>query len=441
MTEHHDHDEDAALQGLDLDAWAPPAPPPAGALADAVVARMRMAHPGQAARELGERAPRRRALIRALAGAAVVAVAAAGVIAIGRWGATRAPEAGRGEVFAARASHVELGGASSAELDPGAEVRWQRERRRISAAQPRGAALWRVDGDDTVVIDAGAAVASVEASGASLRVEVQMNRTDARVIGASAVTAVAVALVTVVVYQGHAKVTSAGQTVTVESGGAVEIRPQQPARHELTVGAAAPDVEQLKQELRELREQLAAAEQALAEKHLDETPPTPTPRRPPPPKGCNADELSDRGRESYAAGQLADALGFFEEAIACRPEPRLQQKAFIAACNLRDVAKSASFWARMPQALRTQAVNICLRNGITEEDLEAAMTPGKLRITSTPPAGVLVDGKEVGTSPVIIEVAPGRHKVTLVVGADKYTYTVAAKAGETVTVDKHLTNP
>ena len=327
-------------------------------------------------------------------------------------------------------------------------MRWQREGRADlgRAAARRGA--WRVDGDDTLVIDAGAAVASVEASGASLRVEVQMNLSDARVIGASAVTAAAVALVTVMVYEGHAKVTSAGQTVNVESGGAVEVRPQQPARDAFTVGAAAPELEKVKEEMRELQARLAAAEKALAEKTPDPAPPTPAtrptrlPPTTPPPKACDADALNDRGRELYAAAQFAAALESFEQAIACRPEPRLQQRAFMAACNLRDAAKAASFWVRMPQALRNQATNICVRNGITEEQLAAARSGrGKLEIISTPPAKVLVDGKEVGTSPLEVEVAAGRHRVTLAIGADQFTYTVVAKAGETVIVDKLLANP
>jgi hypothetical protein len=61
-----------------------------------------------------------------------------------------------------------------------------------------------------------------------------MNATDARVIGASAVTAAAVAMVTVVVYEGHVKVGQpGGQTVIVAPGTTYEVKPEPPV-----VGAA-----------------------------------------------------------------------------------------------------------------------------------------------------------------------------------------------------------
>jgi TonB family protein len=87
--------------------------------------------------------------------------------------------------------------------------------------------------------------ASVEASGASLRVEVQMQiaHSDARVVAASAVTAAAVALVTIVVYQGHVKVASGGQTVNVAAGGRVEVKPGASPREVREVATAAPGEE------------------------------------------------------------------------------------------------------------------------------------------------------------------------------------------------------
>jgi hypothetical protein len=35
------------------------------------------------------------------------------------------------------------------------------------------------------------------------------------------------------------------------------------------------------------------------------------------------------------------------------------------------VEKAKLFWKRMPQAMKTRAVGICLRNGITDEMLNA----------------------------------------------------------------------
>jgi TonB family protein len=480
-------DDDDLLRGIDLDAWAPPPPPPAGPLADEVIARLREPSPASA-HELTERAPvRRRRWLAVAAIAAGAAVTAGGVLAIGHWGTTRAPTNGQGEVSAVRARHLDLG-PSSAELDPGTDVRWRRDGRRLEVAQPRGRATWRVAGDDMLAIDAGAAVASVEAAGASLRVEVQMNRSDARILGATALTAAAVSLVTIVVYEGHVKVTSAGQTVHIAPGTSYEVRPAEEAA---LVGASTPDLEQLRQELRDLQARVDAAERTVADRgappddcNIDEciltndggaccqkllaqasdsnqgASPPPTPAVPDSlergalqtamaalkpvlldcgdgtyegtvrayvtvaPNGrvssvrvnsantsvatcveaelqaarfpvtvnggsfsypivfakqhadpCDAEALAEKGKELFVNGNLAKALAAYEEAIACRPEQSLIQKAFIIACNARNAAASASLWARLDAPMRTQAVNVCVRNGITEDELDAKAAP------------------------------------------------------------------
>ncbi len=131
---------------------------------------------------------------------------------------------------------------------------WRRERGALIVDQHRGVAAWRV-ADDTLRIDAGAGVASVEATGASLRVEVHMQLSDARVIGASAVTAAAVAFVTVVVYEGHVKVTASGQTVNVEPGATVDVRPGQPPGPPPVVGTD-DEVKRLQQQVEELQHKL-----------------------------------------------------------------------------------------------------------------------------------------------------------------------------------------
>ena len=203
-------DDDDVLAAYDLSAWEVPAPAPG--LIDAVIERARQPAP-VAALDSGERIAtpvrgKRRWWIAATA--ASVAVVA---ILIGVWGVQRTPEDGQGEVTATTARTLAIGPTTAA-LDPGALVRWRRDKRRISVAQPRGAAMWNVAADDTLVIDAGAMVATVEASGASLRVEVEMIKgPDARAIGISAATAVAVALVTIVVYEGTVRVRHDGQTV------------------------------------------------------------------------------------------------------------------------------------------------------------------------------------------------------------------------------------
>jgi hypothetical protein len=248
-------DDDDALAGVDLAAWQPP-PPPAD-LASAVVARLREPTPA-AALDPHERTSRRP---RWIGGIAVVAVAAAVAVA---WFA-RSPSTGRGAQIATRAEHLALDG-SVADLDAGTELRWERDRHRITAHHARGIVRWTVADDDTLVIEpGGATTATIEASGASLRVEVQMNLSDMRMLGASTATAAAISLVTVVVYTGHVKATSGGQTVTVAPGATIELQPPAtprevaaPRPEPIVAGASQADIQRLEAELRTANDKIAA---------------------------------------------------------------------------------------------------------------------------------------------------------------------------------------
>lgn len=208
---------------LDLSAWD--APPPPDGLADAVIARLGGTAVGPAMPAADDE-PRRRRWIVITASAAAVLLATFGTWIIVR-GREHAP-ATSGEVVATRAQHLELGGVS-AELDSGADVTWRRDAAIVHIEQKAGTAQWRIAGDQQVVIGAASASpVSIVAAGASLRVEVNMNMSDARVIGASTITAAAVAMVTVVVYEGHVRVSSAGQTVVVQPGATFTLPPPAP---------------------------------------------------------------------------------------------------------------------------------------------------------------------------------------------------------------------
>jgi hypothetical protein len=204
--------DDDMLEPFDLSAWE--APPPPADLADAVIDRMGGTDVGIAVPVDEPRVPRRSWIIGGVAIAIVV-------LALGVWSLVRAthPAApASGGVVADKARSLSLD-TVHADLDPGADVRWRREGSLLRVEQRAGNVTWHVDADEKLVIDAGATSASVEATGANLRVEVQMNATDAKVIGASALTAAAVAMVTVVVYEGHVKVgTPNQQTVVVAPG-------------------------------------------------------------------------------------------------------------------------------------------------------------------------------------------------------------------------------
>jgi hypothetical protein len=159
----------------------------------------------------------------------------------------------------------------------------------------------------------------------------------------------------------------------------------------------------------------------------------------PAPDSCDAEALAEKGRDLFATGQLAAALQSFEQAYACKADPFVAEKAFITACNLSSVPKARVHWARLPVASRQRVLSICVRNGIGEDRLNAASTlSATLKLSSSPPAAVYLDGRQVGKTPLEIEVEPGSHKVRFESGGANYTFTVNAEAGKTVTLDKAL---
>jgi serine/threonine protein kinase len=84
---------------------------------------------------------------------------------------------------------------------------------------------------------------------------------------------------------------------------------------------------------------------------------------------CPADALADKAQQQYAARQLAASLISYEAAYTCRPETRWSQRAFVLACHLRNTAKAKTYWKLLSPPLRTQSVSTCLRNNITEAQL------------------------------------------------------------------------
>jgi hypothetical protein len=204
--------------GFDLTAWEAP-PPPTG-IADAVIARVTQP-PVVGAVE----APHRSSRWWIAGGVAAVIAGVASVALLSR--TNEEVTGGSGAVATAKPSHLQLGG-TAVDLEANTDVWWVREGTQTVVQQPRGTATWKVAANEELVINTGATGASVRASGASLRVEVDMNLSDARLIGTSAVTAAAVALVTVIVYEGHVKVTSAERTVDAPAGTTVQVAPNKP---------------------------------------------------------------------------------------------------------------------------------------------------------------------------------------------------------------------
>ncbi len=84
-----------------------------------------------------------------------------------------------------------------------------------------------------------------------------------------------------------------------------------------------------------------------------------------------------------------------------------------------------------------------------DDDEDAPMTPpsqgpaattGTLDLATTPSARVVIDGAETGRSTPIkgLTLAPGAHKLTLVLNGDRFTYPINVIAGQTLTVRKDL---
>lgn len=572
---------------IDFSAWEAPSPPEG--VADAVVARMAEPEPRP------EPVPPKRRWVIAASAAAVLAIAG-GVWAITRPRGEAAPD--HGEVVADKPRHLELGGVS-ADLDRGADVRWQRTRTALEIEQRAGAASWRVGKEQHVRI--GATVAAIDATGASLRVEVPVNTSDARVIGASAATAAAVAMLSVVVYEGHVKVASSGQTVVVQPGETYAVpAPQRVATIDAKPTLAVLALEngdrvgaQLTELLRQRAAALGSYRYVITDKQLrdleilhdcgseaplcmneiakdlgvdtfvygrlasrqdgyqydvarfadgrivadsysviarnealspvaDSIMSTLFDLRPDAPDetvvqqilaaaaprlrtcligavtdetitvdinsdgkpmnvrtqargggedsmciarvaqtlafpkskhggtftshvmlACDADALTNEGMEAEQAGQYASALASFEAAVQCQPSARLHELAFMAACNAKSFAKAREYWGTLSASSAKRLVQMCVRNGISEQALALGMTAvpvgtGTVRIDSVPPARVLLDGKEFGHTPLVLNAPPGTYKVTYVVGDDRYTWPVTVKAGETETLSKTL---
>lgn len=346
---------DNPLADVDLSAWQPPAP--GDGLADAVIARLREPASAVAVDQTGQTG-HKRARRRWLIGGGILAVVGVAAV-IGVRGLVRAPRDGRGTVAATQPSHLDLG-TSSAELDAGVEVTWQRAGHRLVVTQSHGTATWRIAGDDTLVIDAGAAVASVEASGASLRVEVNMNLTDARVIGATVATAAVVSLVTVVVYEGYVKVSGNGQTVNVAPGNTVAVGPGTPPRsvddRRAVAGVAGRDSRDQQALLAtgaELEKKLATCGNGILEQPFAI-------------ERCDVAALRRTGEIWLQQGLDSAALASFEAAIWCGDtSATMIVKSFMAACRSRNEAKARRYYDRLPAERRESIKQICVRNGIT----------------------------------------------------------------------------
>jgi hypothetical protein len=88
------------------------------------------------------------------------------------------------------------------------------------------------------------------------------------------------------------------------------------------------------------------------------------------PSGCDDTALAGEGNAQVAAGQFAAALARYEAAYACKPELRYLRRVLVLACDLKDLKKARSIWRRIPVDLKQATIGECIRNGITEKQLD-----------------------------------------------------------------------
>jgi hypothetical protein len=420
-------DEDLDLSAQ-LSAWtAPPAP---HNLADRVIARVTATDEAIAVVTQRRRTQRRWWLAGGLA--AVLAGAAIALVTVPRHAAPSGTSAGSGTAIATWPQQLAFPGAI-ANLDPGTDVSWQTSGTAIHVQQRSGAATWRVDKPE-LFLDVGAAVASIEASNATLRVETHMNLTDARLITTAAVTSAAVAFVTVAVYEGHVKLSGAGQTIVVAPGSTYEVRPGQPPIKQIdevdraldevqrtVAGTPPPPAPPVRTAPRPHKDRAATvgefeAQMKLFEPALDRcvtkwttgetitleiaatgnVTGASTTFSDPVADGClrrlasglkfslggvalrgtyylepcNAEKLQSEGIAATARGENAPALKSYEAALACKYDTHTLALAFMASCRAGDLNAARRHWKTMNPDMKTHYVEMCIHEHITREQLD-----------------------------------------------------------------------
>jgi hypothetical protein len=156
---------------------------------------------------------------------------------------------------------------------------------------------------------------------------------------------------------------------------------------------------------------------------------------------CDAEALLEQGIHDGAGGLHEQALAAFEKALECKPgDTQLTRLAFVESCNLADLELARTYYRRLDKTTRGQAETICFRNGISHDALEGNLgNDGIANIYCKPDAKLLVDGTPTGqTTPAHLRLSAGKHKLTFVLGQDRFTYPVTIKAGESTTISKDL---
>ena len=83
------------------------------------------------------------------------------------------------------------------------------------------------------------------------------------------------------------------------------------------------------------------------------------------PAGCDADALRQKGDDYLSGGMDAAALAAFEKSMACRPDPGLVRKAYMAACRSKNATKAKLYFSRIPTSMQGSLGQICIRLGVS----------------------------------------------------------------------------
>jgi tetratricopeptide (TPR) repeat protein len=97
-----------------------------------------------------------------------------------------------------------------------------------------------------------------------------------------------------------------------------------------------------------------------------------TVQTPPPPASCDPKELEEKGVAAEGAGQHALALTSYEQALRCKGAnpARLDKLAFMASCELKSTEKARKYWQKLSPSEQNALLQMCLRTGITKDDLD-----------------------------------------------------------------------
>jgi tetratricopeptide (TPR) repeat protein len=156
---------------------------------------------------------------------------------------------------------------------------------------------------------------------------------------------------------------------------------------------------------------------------------------------CDADALKDSGMEKINMGAHADALALFEQSLACKDDPYVEQLAFMEACNSRNATKARAYYAKLTPAQQGKFEMICTRNKVDLFDTSGD-PKGYLQVFSQPEARIFIDGVDTGLSTPIqgkaLALTPGKHKVTFAIDSHRFTFPVVTKSGQTDTMTKDL---